>query len=96
MGYTGLSREKWTFWLVIKAGLVGKIKIQSCSPVTTTHHHVSSHCHVVNRLILCFSPPLLPPFLILLLLFTPPPTPTPRFFLLYMGISYAKVKSDGK
>ena len=96
MGYTGLSGEKWTFWSVIKAGLVGKIKIQSCSPVTTTHHHVSGHCHVVNRLILCFSPPLLPPFLILLLLLTPPPTPTPRFFLPYMGISYAKVNSDGK
>ena len=96
MGYTGLSGEKWTFWPVIKAKLVGKIKIQSRSPVTTTHHHVSGHCHVVDCLILCFSPPLLPPFLILLLLFTPPPTPTPRFFLPYMGISYAKVKSDGK
>ena len=73
MGYTGLSREKWTFWPVIKAGLVGKIKIQSLSPVTTTHHHVSGHCHVVDRLILSFSPPLLPPLLILILLYPPPP-----------------------
>lgn len=81
MGYTGLSREKWTFWLVIKAGLVGKIKIQSCSPVTTTHHHVSGHCHVVDRLILSFSLPPLPPLLVLLLLFSPspahPPPPPP-------------------
>ena len=80
MGYTGLSREKWTFWLVIKAGLVGKIKIQSRSPVTTTHHHVSGHCRVVDCLILCFSPPLLPPYLILLLLFPPPHPRGPRFF----------------
>ena len=78
MGYTGLSGEKWTFWSVIKAGLVGKIKIQSCSPVTTTHHHV------VDRLILCFSPPLLPPFLILLLLFHP--TPGPIFSALHGNI----------
>ena len=91
MGYTGLSGEKWTFRPVIKAGLVGKIKIQSRSPVTTTHHHVSGHCHVVDCLILCFSPLLLP-LLVLPLLFSP----TPRFFLPYMGISYAKVKSDGK
>ena len=57
MAYTGLSGEKWTFWPVIKTGLVQKIKIQSCSPVTTTHHHVSGHCHVVNCLLL---PPLPP------------------------------------
>ena len=72
MGYTGLSGEKWTFWSVIKAGLVGKIKIQSRSPVTTTHH-------VVDRLILWFSPLLLPPLLIRPLLFSPHP-PAPGFF----------------
>ena len=81
MGYTGLSVGKRTFWPVIKTGLVQKIKKQSRSPVTATHHHVSSHCHVVNRLILSFSPP---------------PPPAPLFCLPYMRISYAKVKSDGK
>ena len=77
MGYTGLSGEKWTFWPVIKAKLVGKIKIQSRSPVTTTHHHVSGHCHVVDRLILSFSLPPLPPLLVLLLLFSPSPAHPP-------------------
>ena len=75
MGYTGLSGEKWTFWPVIKAKLVGKIKIQSRSPVTTTHHHVSGHCHVVDRLILSFSLPPLPPLLVLFLLFSPSTPP---------------------
>ena len=96
MGYTGLSGEKWTFWPVIKTGLVQKIKKQSRSPVTATHHHVSSHCHVVNRLILSFSLPPLPPLLVLLLIYSPPPPPPLLFCLPYMGISYAKVKSDGK
>ena len=79
MGYTGLSGEKWTFWPVIKAGLVGKIKIQSCSPVTTTRHHVSGHCHVIDCQILSFSPPLLPPLLVLLLIYSPPPLPPSCF-----------------
>ena len=51
-----LSGQKRTFWPVIKTGPVQKIKIQSHSPVTTTHYHISGHCHVFDRLILSFSP----------------------------------------